>query len=1542
MLPASAPDFGKLPLAFEPNAGQTDPSVRFLSRSAGGTLFFTPSEVVFSLSNAEFGVPELGEAQEPAEAGEVEAATAVIAPPSVVRLQLLGAEPGVGMSGGDVLPGRVNYYLGNDPSKWQSDLPTYDGILYSGLYPGVDLRYEGTGGSLKGTYVLAAGADPSRILWRYEGASSVQPDSEGNLQVRVPGVEGAPERVITEKAPVAWQEAGGKRVPVSSGYVVGQDGVIGFRLGSYDRGAALVLDPDIVYSSYLGGSNGEVGQGIAVDASGNIYVTGWTTSANFPTLNPHQPVNAGLHDGYVTKFDPTGSTLIFSTYLGGSAGDEPKKIAVDSLGNSVIAGGTYSPNFPTTPNAYQLTYGGDGDGIVANFGPTGSLLYSTYLGGSNYDDAFGARLVGAVAYLAGTTASPDFPVTLSAYQPNLAGNEDAFITKLPLAGGPPVYSTFLGGSLNDHGNAIAVDTSNNAYVTGGTMSTNFPVANAYQLNHAGGVWDVFVTKLNAAGTALAYSTYHGANGQDIGHGIAVNSAGNAFVTGEFSGLLGNAQAFATRFSVSGATLDYANLYGATTSYSIGASIAVDGADNAHLIGETTDAGFPIINAVQPIYAGGFYGDAFAMRLGPAGQTLYSTYLGGSSDEIGRDVAVSGSRAYLVGDTGSTDFSVEGSAFQQTNPIFQDSRTAFVTVIDSSLPVPVRAPLPISQAQNDQDAARMDGIYLVWQDTRNGDADIFAHNVAISQTFPVYIGPGDQRHPTVKGNLIAWEDNRNGNWDIYAVRITGPLSVTLPTPVSVAPGDQINPAAASKYLVWQSEALPLATAAATTTPAASPATPTPTNTVPPSPTPCSITTLLNEGFEAGTLGAFTNTVIITSTTTPVPTPGWASVASNPHSGTNSAFAPNPDKTTDSRLTTINNINIPSGVSTATLTFWHRFAFENLFDGGVLEVSTDGGATWVDADANIQQGGYNGTITVFTGCVTAGTPPPFPAGKRVWTNSMTTYAQVSVNLVPYAGNTIKFRFRLGTDCSVSSTGWNVDDVVVSYGTSGGCATVTGTPPTATPSTPTPQGFDHFDIVGVVITDTIGPPITMTMGGPPSTNANPDISLYTANDGSLDNVTVWQTLPLTPVAGPGDEGGSTRWGLQVLINFDESGTPMPVTLPTVTGGEQMDPSVSDRQIVWHEYYTPTATMGPGNNVLGGSTRWGMYLIYDATNLTTPFTIADDLKRPAYPRINSNQVVWQEFDTTPTPVGRMWAVKYTDVSDLTNIEMKVLVDLLEFPPHPDNSTGVIVWEQKEPELRGLAAGSDLNIYGNIGIASPTPASTGTPMTIITNTPTPLSATATSTTIATATACRVQFPDVPANNTFYSQIRCLACRGIMGGYSDGTFRPNNNITRGQLSKIVANAAGFNEPVSGQTFEDVPSNNTFYDFIERMAARGIIGGYPCGGAGEPCTSGKPYFRPNANATRGQISKIVSEAADINDPVSGQTYEDVPSNSTFYVWIERLTARGAMSGYPCGGTGEPCGSGNRPYFRPNNNATRGQTSKIVANTFFPGCQTPALR
>jgi hypothetical protein len=231
----------------------------------------------------------------------------------------------------------------------------------------------------------------------------------------------------------------------------------------------------------------------------------------------------------------------------------------------------------------------------------------------------------------------------------------------------------------------------------------------------------------------------------------------------------------------------------------------------------------------------------------------------------------------------------------------------------------------------------------------------------------------------------------------------------------------------------------------------------------------------------------------------------------------------------------------------------------------------------------------------------------------------------------------------------------------------------------------------------------------------------------------------------------------------------------------------------------------------------------------------------------------------------------------------------------------------------------------------------TGTPTSLsVTNTPT-----FTVTPDSTATVCHISFIDVPVGSTFYDFIRCLACRSIISGYPGGTFKPNNNVTRGQLSKIISNAAGFNDPQTIQQFEDVPQGSTFFNFIGRLASRGYIGGYPCGGSGEPCVppGNLSYFRPNNNATRGQISKIDSNAAGFSEPHTEQTFEDVAPGSTFYDFIERLSSRGVIGGYACGGVGEACvPPDNRPYFRPSNNATRGQTSKIVSNTFFPNCGT----
>ena len=499
------PDLGKLPLHFEPNVGQADLQARFITRVPGGTLYFTPSEVVLSLQagSVNDAVQDKGSDAQTLRSDTQHSALSTQHSSSVVRMQFVGASPGVRMERGPFLPGKINYLIGNDPSKWHTNVPTHSEIAYMGLYPGVDLSYGGVDGQLKGTYTVAAGVDPALISWSYMGAQGVKVDEVGNLLITLPNGPNAqsdssaptPARVLTEQAPVAWQEIGGRRVMVQSSYLLRQDGSIGFSLGQYDPTHPLTIDPTLTlpYSTYLGGNGSDGGSGIAVDASGNAYVTGSTDSTNFPTLNPYQGYQGG-GDAFVTKLGASGSALVYSTYLGGNGSDGGSGKAVDASGNAYVTGSTDSTNFPTL-NPYQGDQGGS-DAFVTKLGASGSaLVYSTYLGGSDYDGGSDIAVdASGNAYVTGSTGSANFPI-LAPYQVDAGqGEGDAFVTKLGASGSALVYSTYLGGNGGDGGSDIAVDSSGNAYVTGSTESTNFPLNNQYQGDQTGD--DAFVAKLS--------------------------------------------------------------------------------------------------------------------------------------------------------------------------------------------------------------------------------------------------------------------------------------------------------------------------------------------------------------------------------------------------------------------------------------------------------------------------------------------------------------------------------------------------------------------------------------------------------------------------------------------------------------------------------------------------------------------------------------------------------------------------------------------------------------------------------------------------------------------------------------------------------------------------------------------------------------------------------------------------------------------------------------------------------------------------------------
>jgi uncharacterized protein (TIGR03437 family) len=735
--------YGKLPLSFEANTGQVDKSVKFLARGSGYGLYLTADEAVLALRR--------GGCAGPPPAGACAHQT------DVVRMRLAGASSGAAAPAGeDQLPGTANYFAGNDPARWHTSVPTYAKVRYHGVYPGVDLVYYGNQRQLEYDFVVAPGADPKLIRLHFAGAKGLRLGTDGDLVVTAAG--GA----IAFHKPVVYQLADGQRKAVEGSFALLARNTVGFRVGSYDRGKPLVIDPVLVYSTYLGGSSyssqsgfGDDARGLAVDGSGNAYVTGYTYSADFPvTQGAFQTTFSACsycETAFVTKLNPSGTALVYSTYLAASGvGAYGNALAVDASGNAYIGGGARA-GFPTTPGAFQTTnrsLPGGSNAFVTKLNPTGSaLVYSTYLGGgTSYlgGDSATALAVDSLgnAYIAGVTYSSDFPVTAGAFQTgnNAGGASNAFVAKLNPAGGALVYSTYLGGSGRivfsfgpqgwdgDGATGLSVDSAGDAYVTGYAYSADFPVTlEAFQATNRatvpygpGGVAatynrsNAFVTKLNPAGTALVYSTYLGGSGSsqrgDSASGLAVDASGNAYIAGaaastDFPATLGALQttnhsaagnnAFVTKLNPAGSALVYSTYLGGSGS-DAASGVAVDGSGNAYIAGAASSADFPVtLGALQTTNRSGAGTNAFVTELNRAGSVLvYSTYLGGSGGDAARGVAVDGSgNMYITGEAGSADFPVTPGAFQATNHSTNGSSNAFVAKVNlnANMPAPTITP-----------------------------------------------------------------------------------------------------------------------------------------------------------------------------------------------------------------------------------------------------------------------------------------------------------------------------------------------------------------------------------------------------------------------------------------------------------------------------------------------------------------------------------------------------------------------------------------------------------------------------------------------------------------------------------------------------------------------------------------------------------------------------------------------------------------------------------------------------------------------------------
>jgi hypothetical protein len=653
-------------LRFEPNEGQFPEPTKFAARTKNYSLFLSQTALVVS----PFGQPDQRSYSQAAQISRT---------PARASLVFVGAgKPDI--VGGGKLQSISNYFRGADPSHWQPRIANYSRVEYRNLYPGVNLICHGENSEPEFDWIVQPGADPEQIRFSVQGAEPAI-DGVGDLLFKLPEGE------VRLKKPAIYQELDGNRRVISGRFILSRNREVNFKIGDFDRTRPLVVDPVLVYSTYLGGSIDDEAAQVRVDGLGNIYVIGTAQSNDFPLVNPlpSQSNKSGFLEAFVAKFDASGSHLVYSTYLAGTAPghvDRGNAIAVDASGNAYITGQTNDLNFPTTPGAYLPAPGGGTvglcgnctDGWVAKLDPTGSsLIFSTYLTGNSNNvlsTPFGIALdAGGNVYLAGDAYPPAFSTTPGAYRNvDPTATLGVFITKMNPTGSALVYSSLIGGNGNDQAFAIALDTSDNAYITGVTGSTNFPETTVLQ--PPGAALQAFAVKLSASGGQLMYSTLFGA-GQGLG--IAVDASDNAYIAGftlepfptagPMQTQFKNDDAFVSKLDPSGATLVYSILLGGSD-VDQGTGIALDAVGNAYVTGRTQSADFPTVNAIQPIYSGGTLcayncSDAFVTVVSADGSKfLFSTYLGDTGFETGNSIAVDPSGSiYVTGVTTSIDFEV---------------------------------------------------------------------------------------------------------------------------------------------------------------------------------------------------------------------------------------------------------------------------------------------------------------------------------------------------------------------------------------------------------------------------------------------------------------------------------------------------------------------------------------------------------------------------------------------------------------------------------------------------------------------------------------------------------------------------------------------------------------------------------------------------------------------------------------------------------------------------------------------------------------------
>lgn len=756
-------------LGFEPNLGQTDPAVRFNARGAGFMLSLTDRGAELALGRT---APE-------------------------GRALVLGIRVARGDNSSpiprDPLKGRANYFRGRDPAHWIVDVPRYARVTYPNVRPGVDLVFHGEEGRLEYDFVVAPGATVQDVVVEISGSQGLTVDDSGALLVHTH------EGVVRQPAPAVYQEdLGGAHEVIRAGYRLVDASRVAFAVAAYDSTRPLVIDPVLLYASYLGGSSFDDATAVALDASGNVYVAGFTTSSDFPTKDSIAPLPGwgggaspdGSTDAFIAKLDSSGTELDYASYLGGTSEDAAYAIAVDSSGAAYVTGTTASTDFPTTNGVYQAQNGGAGNAFVAKLTPDGrSLAFSTYLGGSGYDSAQAIALDSLDSvYIAGFTQSPDFPTVTSpgsdggmpsqnlpaSYQSSLMGAQNAFVAKLSPDAASLLGSTYLGGSGNDAAAGLAIDALGDAYVAGYTRSVDFPSSDrAYQTKLGGctagpacpeSAQNAFVSELSPLLVALDFSTFLGGSGQDAANAIALDSAGNVYVAGATSSPdfptagayqaqnAGTQNAFVTKLSADGSSLVYSTFLGGSAS-DVASALALDSFGDAYLAGQTQSRDFPLKGAFQAsnLASSAPDGDAFFAILGATGGTLLgSSYLGGGGGARGQGVALGpGSVAWIVGGAGA-GFPTKDplSADYTAEPL--DGQNAFLAKVSSEAGAPTVDAFPPEGGTDGGAGPQADG----------GDAPESSDEAGVAVVGPSLIAPvrgssGCGCHVSESGDGVPW-------------------------------------------------------------------------------------------------------------------------------------------------------------------------------------------------------------------------------------------------------------------------------------------------------------------------------------------------------------------------------------------------------------------------------------------------------------------------------------------------------------------------------------------------------------------------------------------------------------------------------------------------------------------------------------------------------------------------------------------------------------------------------------------------------------------